>query len=135
MARSRLAPFPSSFDPPKQRNLPSEIVQRNIRNGLNGDRSLMRSKSFNKIKNIDIEWHFQMKHYIEHRMKVLNAKSTINSLPKIRSTSVSGHSSKTSSKVSTRPPTSDSNENKFHYNMNYKKKKKRNNGNSTKGDA
>lgn len=120
-AKSRLYSYTSSFDPPKQRNLQSEIVQRNIRNGLNGDRSLMRSKSFNKLKNRDIEWHFQMKHYIEHRMKVLNAKPTINTKPKIRSASVSGNSSKASSKLSTRPPTGDSNESKYNYNINYKK--------------
>uniref|UniRef100_A0A0N5CFB9 Uncharacterized protein n=1 Tax=Strongyloides papillosus TaxID=174720 RepID=A0A0N5CFB9_STREA len=123
-SKSKVYCYKSSFDPPKQRNLQSEIIQKNIRNGLNGDRSLMRSKSFNKLKNIDIEWHFQMKHYIEHRMKVLNAKPTINSKPKTRSTSVSGNSSKTSSKISTRPSTGSRSENKQNYSINSDKEKK-----------
>uniref|UniRef100_A0A0N4Z6N5 Uncharacterized protein n=1 Tax=Parastrongyloides trichosuri TaxID=131310 RepID=A0A0N4Z6N5_PARTI len=118
-------PYESSFNKPKERNLQSEIVQRNLRNNLNGDRSLMRSKSCTKLKNTNIEWHFQMKHYIQHRMKVLNAKPTIDTKLVTRSNSQSRGSSNSSSKLSTRPSTSTTlRSNNTNSTENYKKKKK-----------
>uniref|UniRef100_A0AC35TJC1 Uncharacterized protein n=1 Tax=Rhabditophanes sp. KR3021 TaxID=114890 RepID=A0AC35TJC1_9BILA len=100
--RSLQSSYGSSFDPPRPRNLASEIVQKRIRNVVHGDRSLFRSQSAPRLKNANIEWHFQMKHYIQHRMKVLNAKPTINTQNYQKgSNSSSGVSSNTSSRPTT----------------------------------